>query len=81
MKTAAGGAPLQADARRRSRYRGCMLGICIGDAFGAPVEFCTRAEILAAHPPHGVTDLLPWGGFPAGAFTDDGQMSVPGANR
>jgi len=79
MKTSAVDAPRHPDARRRSRHRGCLLGVCIGDAFGAPVEFDNRATILEAHPPLGVTDLLPWGGFPAGAHTDDGQMSVAGA--
>jgi len=66
----------RANAQRRSRYWGCMLGICIGDAFGAPVEFCRRTAILEVYGPHGVTGLLPWGGFPAGSYTDDGQMSV-----
>jgi ADP-ribosylglycohydrolase len=61
---------------RRSRYRGCLLGLCIGDAFGAAAEFLTRAEILAAYPPSGISDLLPRPGFPAGSYTDDGQMSV-----
>lgn len=76
MKTSAVDAPPQSDDRRRSRYRGCMLGICIGDAFGATVEFDTRAVILEQHPPSGITDLLPRNGLPAGAYTDDGQMSV-----
>ena len=61
---------------RRSRYRGCLLGLCIGDAFGAAAEFMTRAEILKAHPPNGIIDLLPRPGLPAGSYTDDGQMSV-----
>jgi len=61
---------------RRSRYRGCLLGVCIGDAFGAAGEFMTRTEILKAHPPNGIKDLLPRPGLPAGSYTDDGQMSV-----
>jgi ADP-ribosyl-[dinitrogen reductase] hydrolase len=61
---------------RRSRYQGCMLGICIGDAFGAPGEFEWRSTILKKYPPAGLHDLAPWSHFPAGSYTDDGQMSV-----
>ena len=69
--TTAGGAP---DAR--SRRRGCLTGLAVGDAFGAPVEFEARAAILTRFPPDGIRDLMPWGGRPAGTCTDDTQMSV-----
>ena len=59
-----------------SRYRGVMLGLAVGDALGAPVEFDSRESILAARGPQGVTDLEPWGRHPAGAVTDDTQMSI-----
>ncbi|MEI6449853.1 MAG: ADP-ribosylglycohydrolase family protein [Actinomycetes bacterium] len=75
MKTPAIDAPRHPDARRRSRYRGCLLGICIGDAFGAPVELHRRTAILEAHPPHGVTDLLPRDGLPAGSYTDSSTLA------
>ncbi len=58
------------------RYLGCMLGLAVGDALGAPVEFKTLDEIRARFGPEGVTDLVPWKGHPAGAFTDDTQMSL-----
>jgi len=55
---------------------GCMLGLAIGDALGAPVEFSDRAAILARFGPEGVTDFVARRGQPAGAYTDDTQMSI-----
>ncbi len=61
---------------RESRGRGCLLGLAIGDALGAPVEFSTRAQIVAQYGPAGIQELAPRAGQPAGVYTDDGQMSV-----
>ena len=61
---------------RRSRCRGCIVGLAVGDAFGAPVEFKMRDQILAEFPPDGISGLHPWRHFPAGSYTDDTQMSV-----
>ena len=61
---------------RERRARGCLLGLAIGDALGAPVEFSTRAQILAQYGPEGIRELAPRAGQPAGAYTDDSQMSV-----
>jgi ADP-ribosyl-[dinitrogen reductase] hydrolase len=61
---------------RRSRGRGCIVGLAVGDAFGAPVEFKLRDEILAEFPPTGIGDLVPWREFAAGSYTDDTQMSI-----
>lgn len=58
------------------RYLGCMLGLAAGDALGAPVEFLDLEAIRARFGPAGVSDLEPWGGHPAGSFTDDTQMSL-----
>lgn len=58
------------------RYGGCMFGLAIGDAMGAPVEFETLGQIRAARGPLGVTDLEPWRDHPAGSFTDDTQMAM-----
>ena len=33
----------------RERIRGCLLGGAVGDALGAPVEFLSRAAILALY--------------------------------
>lgn len=60
----------------RARVRGCLLGGAIGDALGGPVEFQDVATILAAHP-GGVRQFVPNGeGWPAGAVTDDTQMTL-----
>jgi len=62
------------------RFEGCIVGHAVGDALGAPVEFMTRKEILAAHGPEGVTDFVPWTTaahkFPRGSYTDDTQMML-----
>jgi ADP-ribosyl-[dinitrogen reductase] hydrolase len=33
----------------QSRYRGCLLGLAVGDALGGPVEFMTRQAILTKY--------------------------------
>ena len=62
--------------QREHRGCGCLLGLAIGDALGAPVEFSTRAQIVAQYGPEGIQELSPRRGQPAGAYTDDSQMSV-----
>jgi len=62
--------------RSVGRYRGCLLGLAIGDALGAPVEFLTVSEIRARYGPHGIVDLDGWRGHQPGSFTDDTQMSL-----
>ena len=64
------------EPRQLLRHRGCLVGLAVGDAFGAPVEFQRRDEILRRFPPHGISELVAWGSFPAGAYTDDTQMSL-----
>ena len=58
-----------------SRFRGCLLGGAVGDALGAPLEFSTLHEIVDDYGPEGPENLVA-GGFPAGSFTDDTQMSL-----
>ena len=60
----------------RSRCRGCMLGLAIGDALGAPVEGMMMCQIRGAFGDDGITDLHPWRDHPAGSVTDDTQMSL-----
>lgn len=62
--------------QRERRGCGCLLGLAIGDALGAPVEFSTRAQIVAQYGPEGIRELAPRHGQPAGTYTDDSQMSV-----
>ncbi len=62
--------------RLQSRFRGTILGLAVGDALGAPVEFLQRTEIVERYGPTGMADLAGWRGFPAGCYTDDTQMSL-----
>ena len=57
-------------------FRGCLLGLAIGDALGAPVEFDSLAQIRSRFGPAGITDLVPWQELPAGSYTDDTQMTL-----
>jgi ADP-ribosyl-[dinitrogen reductase] hydrolase len=54
------------------RFRGCLLGLAVGDAIGASVEFQARGTFEP------VTDLAGGGpfGLPAGAWTDDTSMAL-----
>src|SRR6185312_10542521 len=60
----------------RDKYRGCMLGLAVGDALGAPLEFIDRAEIARRH---GVVREMLGGGWlytAPGEYTDDTQMTL-----
>ena len=59
-----------------SKYQGCLLGLAIGDALGAPVEFLRLQEIKKRYGRDGITDFHEWGGFKPGSYTDDTQMSL-----
>ena len=56
----------------RAHYRGCMLGLAIGDALGMATEFLSLEEIRAKWGPQGIQD------FPGeiGVFTDDTEMTI-----
>lgn len=58
------------------QFRGCLLGLAVGDALGAPVAGLTAAEIVEHHGK--VTELLPGGSFPrqAGETTDDTALAL-----
>jgi ADP-ribosylglycohydrolase len=62
-----------------SRYKGCLVGLAVGDALGAPIEFQTLAQIKADFGPNGIEDFEPWDDFAAGSYTDDTQMSLAAA--
>ena len=59
----------------RQKFRGCLLGGAVGDALGAPVEFMTRAEILARYGEPGIQSFDAAYGR-KGAITDDTQMTM-----
>ncbi len=56
------------------RYLGCLYGIAIGDALGAPVEFTPLESIRSKYGFDGITDMV------RRFYTDDTQMSLATAN-
>lgn len=54
------------------RYQGCLVGLAVGDALGAPVEFCPRGSFDK------ITDLRGGGPFnlQRGQYTDDTSMAL-----
>jgi ADP-ribosyl-[dinitrogen reductase] hydrolase len=60
----------------RDRARAAFLGLAVGDALGATVEFLTRAEIRASHGEHREITGGGWLRLPPGAVTDDTEMSL-----
>ena len=64
-----------ADPTPLDRFRGCLLGGAVGDALGSPLEFMPLEEIVQSWGANGPDDLVD-GGFPAGSFTDDTQMTL-----
>jgi len=69
-------APAMSRARLFDHALGAYLGLAIGDALGATVEFMTRAEIAQRHGRH--TEMLGggWLKLAPGQVTDDTTMSL-----
>lgn len=55
----------------RERIVGCVLGLAVGDALGAPFEFRRREDVPDPLPAF----ELGWMGRPAGTWTDDTAMA------
>lgn len=58
------------------RFQGCLLGVAIGDALGAPVEFCTHYDIEKRY---GVLKDMVGGGWlklEPGQWTDDTAQTL-----
>jgi len=60
----------------RDRARGAFLGLAVGDALGATVEFMLPGEIRAAHGVHRDVIGGGWLHLKAGRVTDDTEMSI-----
>ncbi len=60
----------------RARARAAFLGLALGDALGATVEFMTPAEIREAHGVHREIVGGGWLHLRAGKVTDDTDMSL-----
>jgi len=69
--------PRSAENVALDRAAGCLLGLAIGDALGAQVEFKTAEEIAAIHP-NGVRalDASPGWKTIAGQATDDTELAL-----
>jgi len=59
-----------------NKYNGCLLGLAIGDALGAPVESLSLSEIKIKYGEEGITDFDTWNKFRAGSYSEDTQMSL-----
>ncbi len=59
-----------------SRYEGALLGVAIGDALGAPLEFMDKSEIQKRYGT--VRDMMSggWLNVEPGEVTDDTQMTI-----
>lgn len=60
----------------RARARAAFVGLALGDALGATVEFLTAAEIRAAHGVHRELAGGGWLHLRPGRVTDDTEMSL-----
>jgi len=60
---------LSEEKELRERAAGCLLGLAVGDALGAPFEFYGKVTDLPQ-------EFKSYNDLPAGSFTDDTQMSI-----
>ena len=60
------------------KVRGCLLGVAIGDALGAPFEHLGPGESNQFLDPTGglIKDFHPYMGYPPGSWTDDTGMTL-----
>jgi ADP-ribosylglycohydrolase len=61
---------------RADRVKGCIFGLAVGDALGAPVEFTKFPDIILRYGQQGITRLVPSMFGPPGTWTDDTQMAI-----
>jgi ADP-ribosylglycohydrolase len=59
-----------------NRFKGCFLGLAVGDALGAPVEFLPLEKIKEKYGETGITEFDVWNGFKPGYYSDDTQLSL-----
>ena len=59
-----------------NRFKGCLLGLAIGDALGAPVEFLSLEKIREKYGETGIAEFDVWDGFKPGSYSDDTQLSL-----
>lgn len=56
----------------KNRFLGCFIGLAVGDALGAPIEFCRRGRFKP------ISDMVEGGKFQLkkGEWTDDTAMAL-----
>src|SRR5258706_596557 len=62
----------------KDQFAGCLIGQCLGDALGFPVEGCPPedcAAYVAEILDQGRAGILGRGSFPFGQYTDDSQLA------
>ncbi len=65
-------ARMKSGSSLEDRFKGCLLGLGVGDAMGYPTEFLTLDQIRKRYGLEGIRDLP---GSPA-LHSDDTQMSI-----
>lgn len=60
---------------RSDRVAGCLVGLAIGDALGAPLEFVGRHEVRKRFP-QGLREMIASNLWGKGEYTDDTQMAL-----
>lgn len=62
-------------ARRSEQIAGCLVGLAVGDALGAALEFLSRHEVRKRYP-EGLRDMIDSRLWKKGEYTDDTQMAL-----
>lgn len=60
---------------RADRLAGCLVGLAVGDALGAPLEFLHRDQVRKRFP-HGLWEMIASSLWNKGEYTDDTQMAL-----
>jgi ADP-ribosyl-[dinitrogen reductase] hydrolase len=62
-------------SRRSDRIAGCFVGLAVGDALGAPLEFLSRHKVRKSYP-QGLRKMIDSSLWRKGEYTDDTQMAL-----
>jgi ADP-ribosylglycohydrolase len=62
-------------SRRSEQIAGCLVGLAVGDALGAPLEFLSRHQVRKRYP-EGLRDMIDSRLWKKGEYTDDTQMAL-----
>jgi ADP-ribosyl-[dinitrogen reductase] hydrolase len=66
---------IASSAEQRSRALGCLYGLLVGDALGAPYEFRTR-DSYEISSEYVICETFRNVNFPLGGWTDDSSMAL-----